>query len=542
MADPGGHLINWLGHSAGALVFGLLLGLLWRDGSPGRNKAIGATALALLWNLAELMGLWQGGVGPGLAAVESTAFSLLPALLFDLVIGGAPAWAVRTGYALGIGATAVHCLELVSDSAGLHGAALAMVAAGFCGLAVYAAVRSRNRALPALALLLLSLSILHFAEDEAHTAWWVELVVHHAGIPLAMYVLLKDYRFVFLDALVRFLANILVAAVFAGAAGTWMAKWPSTWFAGLTGLFILYSLFRGRVQGLLTRLAFGRSDLDGLLRGLRPVGSESDFVDEAERALRAYFGAGEGAEATLEVRLASGAVRRIGLGRRTGGRPYLSEDLQALRLAGERIREGLEEIRSAEMRRLVAEAELRALQAQINPHFLFNALNTLYGMIPREAAGARGTVLNLADLFRYLFGTSRTFVSIDEELKIVRAYLAVEGVRLGDKLLTELEIEGGLGGVQIPLLSVEPLVENAVKHGVSGKACGGTVGVRVKRDGAWAAIEVWDTGVGFTGEGGGVGLQNVRKRLRLCYGEEAELKISSSEAGTTVAFRVPVTE
>ena len=119
-----GHVINWFGHSAGAVIFGLFLGLLWPDRSAGRNKAVAATLMAFLWNASELIGLWQGRPGPWLGAFESSAFSLLPALLFDLVSGGAPRWAVRSGYALSAIATALHLAELVSDTNFLHGAGL----------------------------------------------------------------------------------------------------------------------------------------------------------------------------------------------------------------------------------------------------------------------------------------------------------------------------------------------------------------------------------------------------------------------------------
>lgn len=554
-----GHLINWLGHAGGALVFGMFLGLLLRDRSPGRNKALGAAGIAFLWNAAELVGLLLGSVGPYLAAFESTAFSFLPALLFDLVVGGAPVWAVRVGYGLSAAATAVHLAELVSDSEVLHGAGLYMVAAGFGVLAVYAAIRRRQRALPALALLLLSLSILHFAEDEQHTAWWVELLVHHAGIPLAMFVLLQDYRFVFLDALIRFLANILVALVFAGAAQAWMAKWPSTGLVGVAGLLILYAFARTRVQTLLTRLVFRREELSGFWDSLRGAGDEAALLERAEEQLRRYFGAGvaavsgedvgegpvlmgSGMEAGLGVKIGGGEIRVMRFGRRVGGRRYLSEDLQALRVAGERIREELERLREAGMQRLVAQAELRALQAQIHPHFLFNAFNTLYGIIPKEASGARRTVLNLADIFRYFLETDRTFVSVEDEVRIVRAYLEIEALRLGGKLLTELDVDPAVMGARIPLLSLEPLVENAVKHGVAARAEGGSVRIRVWRDGELLRVAVSDTGCGF-GEkavkGGGVGLDNVRQRLRLCYGPEADLVIASSAAGATVSFAVP---
>src|ERR1700751_3990219 len=102
------------------------------------------------------------------------------------------------------------------------------------------------------------------------------------------------------------------------------------------------------------------------------------------------------------------------------------------------IVEQVERFRADELRRLVHEAELRALQAQINPHFLFNALNTLYGTIDRQSRDARRMVLNLADIFRYFLQDHRTVIPFSEELRIVDAYLQIEALRLGDRLQSEL--------------------------------------------------------------------------------------------------------
>jgi LytS/YehU family sensor histidine kinase len=209
---------------------------------------------------------------------------------------------------------------------------------------------------------------------------------------------------------------------------------------------------------------------------------------------------------------------------------------------GDKLREALETLRDAELRRLVSEAELRALQAQIHPHFLFNAFNTLYGIIPKEAVGARRTVLNLSELFRYFLETNQTFVSIEKEVGIIQAYLEIEALRLGAKLSIDLAVDPAVLNAKIPLLSIEPLVENAVKHGVAAKASGGTVRVAVRREDKWVRVEVADTGGGFSGDGGrsgGVGLDNVRQRLRLCYGLEADLEIDSSPDGSSVRFVIP---
>lgn len=542
----GSHFLSWFGHAAGALVFGLFLALLVRDRNPGRGKALLATAVALLWNLAELAGVWWGGNAAFLAAIESSAFSLLPALLFDLAMRGEPRWSVRLGYLVSGVAVLLHVSELFRESAVLHAAGLYLVAGGFALLAVFGAFRSRKRALPVLALLFFSLSLLHFAEGESHSAWWVELFVHHAAIPLAMFVLLQDYRYVLLDALVRVLANILLAGVFAGAALAWLEKWPETVWAGVTLLFLVFAGFRQRVQGLLTALVFGRPDAEGLFQELRAEGSDAEFLGDAERRLARFFGASSAGESDAEVsvpiELPGGGVHSLRLGRRRGGRPYFSEDLEVLNRAAAKIRSELDSRRDAQQERLLAQAELRALQAQIHPHFLFNALNTLYGMIPKAAADARRTVLNLSDIFRYLLRTNQTYVSLAEELKVIEAYLEIEALRLGGRLQWTVDMEAGLERTRIPLLSLEPLVENAVKHGIAPLASGGMVRLVIRREESVVVVEVGDTGRGFSPDktgGGGVGLENVRRRLRLCYGESAELEVSSQPGATTVRFRIP---
>jgi two-component system sensor histidine kinase LytS len=246
----------------------------------------------------------------------------------------------------------------------------------------------------------------------------------------------------------------------------------------------------------------------------------------------------------VPLRFPSGRARYVLLGRRSGGRRYLSEDLHALGEAAAGAVEHVEQTRESEMRRLVAQAELRALQSQIHPHFLFNALNTLYGIIPREARGARNTVLNLADIFRYFLETRKTHVPLEEEMRIVRAYLEIERLRLGDKLATEFDIAPEAALAPIPILSIQPLVENAVKHGIAPEARGGLVRVEAHiADGGVLTVTVRDTGSGFReSQDGreGVGLENVRRRLELSYAGEASLSIRSGPGGSDVTMAIPV--
>jgi LytS/YehU family sensor histidine kinase len=247
----------------------------------------------------------------------------------------------------------------------------------------------------------------------------------------------------------------------------------------------------------------------------------------------------------VPIRLSHGDARYALLGGRRGGQPYLSEDLEVLARMGACVAEQVEQLRDGEIQRLVSQAELRALQSQIHPHFLFNALNTLYGVIPREAAAARKLLLSLADIFRYFLHSERTFVPLEEEIRIVRAYLSIEEARLGNKLRTEISVDEEALHEPVPILSIEPLVENAVKHGVAIRPQGGLVRLEVSRQEDGLHVSVFDTGPGFAASsaakrgGEGVGLENVRRRIWLCYGPEAHLCIQSSAAGTTVSFCAP---
>lgn len=607
-------LVNTLGHSAGVLIFGIFLVLLFRDRSGARlrgsRKSILAAALALVWNLASLIVLGYSDPNRVLpqvtVAIGFSAISLLPAVLFDLCLLDRFRGLVAVGYALSIGAISLHLAELIKTSATFHGMGITLITVGFGLLAVAAAAglvfsreanrrRVVSRLLGTMSLFLLALSFVHLGATHAEQAWSRELAFHHAAIPLALLVLLQDYRFVLLDAFLRFLANVMLAAVFAvvlvtatrelatpGMRGTEFRE--ALLLVGACLLLILFAVLRSRVQVMLTRLVFRRTELEKLLRAVKTGSStedETEYLKSASVSVAEFMHAELievtdpamtglwresnpsypmlvtdlsrlkedfaqlGAEVIVPLRLGANDVRPLVLGRRHGGHRYLSEDLQALGLVATRIVEQVEQARQSEMRRLVSQAELRALQSQINPHFLFNALNTLYGIIPREATGARRTVLNLADIFRYFLQSEKTFLPLEEELHIVQAYLEIEHLRLGAKLRTEVQVDEGALEHPIPILSIEPLVENAVKHGIARKAEGGLVRLEVRKTESGLRVAVHDTGGGFAASqsrdssGAGVGLDNVRRRLRLCYGPQARLEIKSGSAGSTVSFRIP---
>jgi len=255
------------------------------------------------------------------------------------------------------------------------------------------------------------------------------------------------------------------------------------------------------------------------------------------------------AEAVVPIRLSHRDVCNLLLGRRRGGRRYLSEDLRALNHLARIVAEEVERFRSAEMERLVAEAELRALHSQINPHFLFNALNTVYGIIPREAAGARRTVVNLANIFRYFLQSEKVLIPLSEELKIVLAYLDIERLRIGPRLQTAIRVDKEAEQALIPVLSIQPLVENAIKHGVSTSADEGWVRLTATVTSGSLTVLVEDSGPGPRSikdpeqrPGGGLGLANVTRRLQLCFGPDASVNLSRGDDHTRVQFSITLSE
>jgi signal transduction histidine kinase len=607
-------LVNTLGHSAGVLIFGIFLYLLVQDRAShrlrGSTKSMLAAALAFAWNLASLivLGTNQTGQFADLtAAVGFSVLSLLPAVLFDLCLQDRFRVLVRLGYGLSAVSILLHAAELSRHGARYHLWGLELITIGYGMLTCIAAVGlfisrdqdrrvATSRLVGTMLLFLLAMSFVHFGSGHAAQIWSRELFFHHAAIPLALLVLLQDYRFVLLDAFLRFLANVLLAAVFVfGAVEAWrldLLPNGSTPFdqalllAGASLLLIVFAVMRGHVQAMLTRVAFRRPGQEAFLQSLKtPIfagsnagegNAEGKYLTSAARQLGEFMGAeasiavdprlleldlrrpalvselprcraeleDQGIEAVVPLRIPSGGARHVLLGRRSGGRRYLSEDLLALGRAAGQIVEQVEEYRELEMRRLVAQAELRALQSQIHPHFLFNALNTLYGIIPREARGARETVLNLADIFRYFLETEKSFLPLEEELHIVKAYLEVEHLRLGEKLRTEIDVDPEALRIAIPILSIQPLVENAVKHGISPKSGGGLIRLEAHTNGRGAlSIVVRDTGAGFPAERdnpkSGVGLENVIRRLQLCYGAETHFEIRSDTQGSTVSFTIP---
>jgi len=200
----------------------------------------------------------------------------------------------------------------------------------------------------------------------------------------------------------------------------------------------------------------------------------------------------------------------------------------------------------ARMRAELAEAELRALRAQINPHFLFNSLNTIASLIASNPDIAEDTTTRLADVFRYaLHASERAEVTLGEELAFLRTYLGIERTRFGDRLRVVDSIGPGLEAARVPSLLLQPLVENAVRHAVAPRHEGGCVTLSAARDGDLLTLEVRDDGPGFDPaptppptEDGGFGLHSVRERLRAA-GPPHALAIDSDRGGARIRITLP---
>lgn len=206
-----------------------------------------------------------------------------------------------------------------------------------------------------------------------------------------------------------------------------------------------------------------------------------------------------------------------------------------------------------ESKEKLAQAEVRALRAQISPHFIYNALNTVSHLIRTDPDHARDLLQEFADFTRYSFRTSGMYTTLADEIRNIDRYLTIERARFGpDRLKVQLKIAPEVLPVVVPFLALQPLVENAVRHGLANKPGGGTVSVTAEDNGAEALISVDDDGVGMDPErldaelsdshftGAHVGLGNINSRMRATFGHDYGLVVETEEgAGMKVIMRVP---
>ena len=313
------------------------------------------------------------------------------------------------------------------------------------------------------------------------------------------------------------------------------------------------------------KLGFGAVAVTDTNRVLAFVGAGADHHRAGDEPIRPVFEALAGREpliAPLALRVACGhpecplgaaAIVPLQLSRgpagtlvvyATNGAPLDDDDVDLLAALGEQLSAQLQLSELAGSERAAASAELQALQAQIEPHFLFNCLNTIASFTRTEPGRARELILAFADYCRWTLSRPGEFIALEEELRHVRSYLALEQARFGPQLQVRIDATPGALAIRLPPFLVQPLVENAVKHGKTDRPLDLVVRARVRR--GRLRVTVRDNGRGiarealervFTGDGDGLGLANVHRRLTAFYGEGVRLK--SGGFGTVVRLEVP---
>jgi hypothetical protein len=360
-----------------------------------------------------------------------------------------------------------------------------------------------------------------------------------------------------------------------GAAQPWL------WAAALAPVAIVMPWLHAAMERWLDRIWLGREftpveAVKHVLAAMQPATDEQALLTTAEAKLSEIFGAriavligsqapppGLSIESEVEMPSPGSAQPvRIAVLRMPGMRRILSEDLALLRSLAGVLGFMLENLRlqrkrqeqdliAQDLRLQSSKSELKALRAQINPHFLFNALNAIASLIHTDPARADEAVEQLAEVFRYTLRRSDSeWAPLDQELTFARAYLDVEQARFGQRLAFTIDSDHGAPAPSVPSMMLQTLLENAVKHGVSQSREPGRIEVIVRTTSAEVAIEVRNTGPstrggdllvatprsGQTRDGEGFGLHSVRERLRGHFGDGAAFSLTRDEpAGVTIA-------
>jgi two-component system, LytTR family, sensor kinase len=202
------------------------------------------------------------------------------------------------------------------------------------------------------------------------------------------------------------------------------------------------------------------------------------------------------------------------------------------------------QVQQLELEKQLKEVELTNLRQQLNPHFLFNALNSIHALVSLKEEKAEAAVLNLSDLMRYhLNYDKRDFVTVQEEMDTVRNYLELEKIRYDKRLTYDIQVDVAVLNQEIPLIMVQTLVENAIKHSVRHNINGANISVSARQEGIFLKIDVINSGQYtpsvFSSKNSGIGLENTRKRLDMLYGDKASFSIGNkndSEVMATLMF------
>jgi two-component system, LytTR family, sensor kinase len=566
--------------------------------------ALATAILGLIWNTGALLSFAARdlGVGASPALVDAIAYSalgILPAVVIhsaarDMSVALARS-AVFIGYLLGGLAALGHAGAALTGGIIPGSVALQALTVGYIGVVAVLALAVRGRfgarPLTAAALAVFAAGALHLGSHTNHAEPLLEAVIgHHASLLLALVVLYQDYRFALVDIFLKRMLTILALVALAWALHATIAE-PFVIprlagvgtnvlaVAALLGLWVVtamsYPVLRSWVEWVVDRGILRRPDHDLLQATIASriavLNSPEDVLSSACNTLRSALssrsvtwtvedGEDDGAGTAIAIPTAEEPRFLLHIGELEAGRRLLSADLQMLRQVAvdtarriDAVRVTAErherDLREESISRLASEAELRALRSQLEPHFLFNALNTLAELMQSAPDRALDTLYRLTGLLRIvLTRSSHEFITLGQELELVESYLAIEGARFEERLQVTIDAPAGCRVVTLPPLLIQPLVENAVKHGIAPRLAGGTVHIRARlefpRDSpaGQLRVSVEDSGeamVRSRADGAGVGLASIRGRLQNHYGAAASLGFSTSEFGTVAELLMP---
>lgn len=577
----------------------------------GVNRLLFLTAgLGLLWNIGELVVFVGRDFGnqtgwPFVTAAAYSALGFLPSVVVHSArIGG------RRNLSLTIGAYVLSSIAaLLHFWAAFSGAPtpsdFALRTLTFGSLAMTAALlvfgfreRLESKTIWAAALLIFAVGGLHLSGDSAENSWLVELVAHQSSLPLALAILYQNYRFAFADLFLKRSISLLLIALVAFGLYVFVAapllRYHEThdrndvqavsliitlWIATA----LIYPAVHRFSAWFVDKVVLQRPDYAELQAVISAAIEKCDSADElleitgarlANVLTAAKFTPNEAKVrgtphelvslakdgASIYLPTTDSPAYEIVLEGFHGGRRLLSDEtamLEAVALIASRRIDAMRvvhercdrEFREQEFSKLATEAQLAALRAQVNPHFLFNALTTIGYLIQTAPDKAFETLLHLTKLLRGVLSASSEFCTVADELKLIESYLDIERARFEERLDVTVEVPAGLRNLIIPSLILQPLVENSIKHGISENKSGGRVTISaslVAEDGEeFLELRVADSGGGRASAAfdrpGGVGLKNVRERLRSHYGNRSALSLENLPfAGTTAKIRVPV--
>ncbi len=565
--------------------------------------------LGILWNSGELfLIIWkdffQSPISPSMIAVSYAALGFLP----SVVVHSSEKENSKTGiltfaaYGLSFSAAIFHLQSAIFFSNAPSNLALQVLTYGsfalIAGLLVFNFHQKiENKAVLITALLIFAFSSLHLSSKTEESFWLVELVAHQSSLPLVLVILFQDYRFAFADLFLKRALSLLFLAltafslyVFAASPLLSLHKTHDENDALATGILLLFWMataliypFLYKISALLVdKIILKRINYDHfqneIARKIERHEKIDSVLDEVENNLSEILTAKKANwteifesrnaanlpaieyssnKAEIFVPTNESPFYKIRLEDFSGGRRLLSDEISlleaissltarkidALRVTNERYEQ---QLREREFTKLATEAQLTALRSQINPHFLFNALTTIGYLINTAPETAFETLMKLTKLLRKVLKSGGEFCTLGEEIDLIENYLDIEKARFEERLQIEINVPEDLKNLRVPSLILQPLVENAIKHGVSANKNGGTVKISAKLENEnFLNLKVYDSGAGGKSKNfnnpNGIGLENIRRRLENYYGEKSSLKlVSDIKTGTNVEVKIPV--